>query len=136
MAGREAEVLVWLDAFASRVRERDLDGGRALFDEACRSFGTRGEVLDGLDDLVERQWRPTWTSTQGFAFDPATVRVISAVDGSQAVVTGCWSSDGVREDGSTFPRRGRATIVVVPGAEGDLRAVHSHFSESPEPPPA
>lgn len=126
------DAIAWLEAFAARVRARDIDGGRALFSDACHSFGTRGEVLDGLDDLVERQWRPTWMTTQGFTFESSTIRVELAADGSLAVATACWASDGLHPDGTTFPRRGRATLVLARREDGAPIAVHSHFSESPE----
>lgn len=130
------DVRAWLDAFARCVRDRDLDGGRALFHEGARGFGTRTPVMDGLEDLVRLQWEPTWSRTRGFDVDPDSVRCYLSRDGSQAVATACWQSEGVDapEDwGRETPylRRGRLTIVLARDADGALRAVHSHYSLQP-----
>ena len=125
--------IAWLEAFADRVRARDLDGGRRFFAPGATGFGTRAARVDGLDDLVEQQWRPVWTSTRGFRFDVEDALVATAADGSQTTVAATWSSEGVTGDGTTFDRAGRATLVLVPdpGSPVGLVAVHSHFSEDP-----
>lgn len=127
--------IAWLEAFAGHVRDRDLEAGRRLFAPATTGFGTRAARVDGLDDLVDRQWRPIWTSTQGFRFDVDDAVVAAAADGSQTTVAATWSSEGVADDDTTFARRGRATLVLVPDPASPvgLVAVHSHFSEDPDP---
>lgn len=124
----------WFDDFAACVRARDLVAGRRLFDPSCASFGARTDHLTDLEDLVDRQWSPTWTTTQGFAAVPGTVRVVGAQDGSVVVVTARWGSEGIRPDGSTFERRGRCTVVLRADddAPHGLLAVHTHFSRHPE----
>ena len=125
--------IAWLEAFAERVRDRDLDGGRRYFAPGATGFGTRAARVDGLDDLVEQQWRPIWTSTRGFCFGTDDAVVATAADGSQIAVAVTWSSEGVADDGSAFDRSGRATLVLVPDPASPvgLVAVHSHFSEDP-----
>lgn len=122
----------WLDEWVDCIRSVDIDRARPLFAPDCLCFGTRGEVLRGLDDLVDHQWRPTWTTTRGFTFD-ADDSLDVEPDGATVAVRR-WRSDGVRPDGTTFARTGRATIVLRhdPGAPHGLRAVHTHFSLSPE----
>ncbi len=131
---RVAAAAAWFDDFAACVRAEDIEGGRRLFDPDCASFGARAEHLVGVDDLVARQWHPTWTSTRGFAAVPGTMAVETAADGTVVVLTALWESEGVRDDGSTFDRRGRCTIILRAEATAPhgLRAVHSHFSLSPE----
>ena len=136
---RTAAATAWFEAFAACVRAEDMEGGRRLFDPDCASFGARAERLIGVDDLVARQWHPTWTSTRDFAAVPGTVAVETAADGTVVVLTALWGSEGVQDDGSTFDRRGRCTIILRAdgAAPHGLRAVHSHFSLSPETgPPA
>ncbi len=130
----EAASRAWFDDFAVCVRNRDLTSGRRLFDPACVSFGTRAEHLGDLDDLMARQWHPTWTTTRGFAAIPGTLMVQIATDASVVVLTARWTSEGVNPDGSTFDRRGRCTIVLREndGSPHGLVAVHTHFSLSPE----
>lgn len=130
----EAMARAWFDEFAACVRHRDLESGRRLFDPNCSSFGTRAERLRDLDDLVSRQWSPTWTTTRGFAAVPGTLTAQMADDGSMVVLTSQWESDGVRPDGSTFDRRGRCTIVLRKddGSAHGFVALHTHFSLNPE----
>jgi ketosteroid isomerase-like protein len=123
-----AAARAWLDRFAERVRARDLEGGRAMFAPDCISFGTRAERAADLDELVARQWAPIWTTTSGFAFDDDAEELAG---GDQLVVLTRWRLTGDGPEGP-FPRRGRATIVLVPGEDG-LDAVHTHFSVTPEP---
>lgn len=82
---------------------------------------------------MEQQWTPIWTSTRGFRFDVDGLRVLTADDGSLHVAIATWSSRGVRGDGSSFDRTGRATIVLrsATAAPHGLAAQHSHFSEAP-----
>lgn len=131
--GVDVDVVGWLDGFAACVRSRDLDGGRAYFDPTCTSFGTRADRVEGLDDLVEHQWRPIWDSTEDFRFTPGSVRSFASDDASLRVAVTTWTSLGVQADGTTFERAGRASIVLrrAPNAPHGLLAEHSHFSVLP-----
>ncbi len=125
----------WLEGFAACVRGRDVECGRAMFAEDCVSFGTRGERLDGLDDLVARQWAPIWSTTEGFCFLVEGCSVASSQDGSMVAVAALWESAGIADDGARFERRGRASIILAPdpSAPHGMRAVHTHFSLRPDP---
>lgn len=114
----------WLETFAAAVRERDVVTGRALFAvEAC-GFGTVAGRYDGLDQLVEDQWRDVWPRTTGFTFALGTATCWDTPDGS-LVITG-WTS--LADDGRE--RSGRATIGLARTPAG-LVAAHSHFSMTP-----
>ncbi|MCG8589637.1 MAG: nuclear transport factor 2 family protein [Proteobacteria bacterium] len=137
--GRSDEVHVWLETFARCVRERDVEAGRRLFDAAARGFGTRAPVVDSLEDLIRLQWSPTWPRTQGFAIEAGSVRQFAAGDGTQIAVTACWRSEGVDTPAdwgrqTPYLRRGRCTLVLQRQADGQLRAVHSHYSMNPDRP--
>jgi len=58
------------------------------------------------------------------------VRVVVGEDGSVYALSGIWSSVGLDVEGGTYPRRGRASVVLKRGPDGALRAVHTHFSMS------
>lgn len=127
-AGLDGDTAQWLAAMERCVRARDFAGARQLFDQEAFSFGTRSAVARGLEELEWEQWREIWTRTEGFRFDFDGARLLSA--GEQRCVAVTWHSRGLREDGSEFPRRGRATLVLIRRA-GRLRCVHSHFSLDP-----
>lgn len=129
-----AAARAWMEEFAACVRRRDIDAGRRLFDPACSSFGARAERLGDLDDLVARQWHPTWTTTRGFVLVDDSLSAAPSDDGSLVVAMALWTSDGVRDDRTTFPRRGRCTVVLRADAEArhGLLAIHTHFSLDPE----
>jgi ketosteroid isomerase-like protein len=123
-----AEHAQWLQDFATAVRRRDLEAGRALCDGAIHSFGTVCWRSEDLDTLVREQWEQIWPHTRDFDFDSETVR--AAASGDVAVLVTTWSSRGLDADGTLFPRRGRATIVL--GRQGDdWKAIHTHFSLDP-----
>ncbi len=118
----------WLEAFSAAVRAAAYDRGAALFDPRALGFGTVVERADGLQRLVEEQWRKTWGATRGFRFDLGDARI--EIEGELAWVAATWSSTGFDAAGAPFPRIGRATLVLRRSASG-WRAVHTHFSLRP-----
>lgn len=123
----EHDVTAWLEAFAARVRDCDLEGGRALFDPQASGFGTVAGRYDGLDELVGSQWSAVWSRTEDFRFDEVDERWL---DGSMCAIAATWSSVGV-EAGERRTRSGRATLVLRRSSTGNLVAVHTHFSMLP-----
>lgn len=123
----------WLEGFAARVRDRDLEGGKAMFAVDCVAFGTVAGQVNSRQELIEQQWTPIWTSTQGFVFDLDGLVIESSNDGLINVAIVRWRSIGLGPDGTTFKRSGRATIVLRAddSAGSNLIATHSHFSETP-----
>lgn len=109
------------------VRRRDFEGARDLFASDVVGFGTGSVLARGRDALEERQWRRVWQHTREFAFGLEQMHCFGGSDGLCVAIT--WESVGVRADGSTFPRSGRATLVLAGGKR--LKAVHSHFSLDP-----
>jgi ketosteroid isomerase-like protein len=126
-ATRRQAAEAWLREFAKAVRDRDYAGARGMCRDDVTGFGTVSARYQGVDELEQGQWRPVWDRTEGFEFDfgSATIWADEAL-----VVATEWSSVGIGVDGSRRPRRGRATIVLA-GPDGELRAVHTHFSMSP-----
>lgn len=122
-----------MEAFAERVRSRDFEGGMRLFCDDLVAFGTVSERAEGLEFLRREQWAKVWPQTAGFRFDLSDAHETPASDGSQTVVTALWTSQGIAEDGSAYPRRGRATVVLRAQASGPTGwlATHTHFSISP-----
>ena len=123
-------LLDWFETFADCVRRRDFAAAELLFDKRVLAFGTRNEILRGLAELRERQWRPTWAATREFQFLPDTIRVELSGSGAHGWGTALWTSRGEPGDRAPFDRRGRATFAFVCD-DGQWRCVHSHLSMSP-----
>jgi catechol 2,3-dioxygenase-like lactoylglutathione lyase family enzyme/ketosteroid isomerase-like protein len=118
----------WLRALQACVRARDFDGGRRLCAPDVIAFGTVADFVEGVDNVVERQWRPVWPNIRDFTIRVDAAR--GARQGDQAWVVAPWDSLGVRPDGTTFPRPGRLTIAFA-RRQGRWLAVHTHFSLTP-----
>lgn len=120
----------WLQRFARCVRERTYEEACPLFDESVFSFGTVADQVRGLEDLMAQQWREVWDVTQGFDFEYSGARCWNA--GALMGIAAPWSSQGRTEDGATFDRLGRATLLLRRSGER-WKAVHTHFSMNPDP---
>lgn len=121
----------WLRQLQTCVRAQDFAGGRALCVPELLAFGTRTEMVEGVEQVMERQWRPVWPHIRDFTIDADKAR--GAIHGSRGWVAVPWDSLGVRPDGSTFARPGRLTILFEQRA-GRWLAIHTHFSLSPTTP--
>ena len=118
----------WLSEFQTRVRTVDFESARAYFAEDVVSFGTHAEIVTGRDALERDQWRHVWPNIHDFTFRLTEMRCIGDEAGLVAIVP--WDSRGVRPDGSSFARPGRATVVLIQ-RNGRWLAAHTHFSLAP-----
>jgi catechol 2,3-dioxygenase-like lactoylglutathione lyase family enzyme/ketosteroid isomerase-like protein len=126
--GGLAELRDWLRRWQACVRARDFEGGRRLCAPELIAFGTVAPFVEGVDRVMEAQWRGVWPNIRDF-----TIRIdeaCGAVRGDLAWVAAPWDSLGVRADGTTFPRPGRLTIAFVRSRDRWL-ALHTHFSLAP-----
>lgn len=123
----------WLNAFSENVRNRNFDGGRALFSDQAIGYGTWTSHMVGLDNLVQKQWCNVWPQTEDFTFDleHAHFWVDHPDKPSLATIAALWSSRGVNENQEKFIRRGRSTTVLQRGPQGQWQAVHTHYSFAP-----
>ncbi len=128
LSSREPEIRRWLEDFSAAVRNVDYPAGREMFAEDVLSFGTRNNILIGLEQLERWQWRRVWGGTREFRFDFDTLRC--DIDGDLAMVAATWTSEGKRTQDEWFQRSGRATFALR-RVGGEWRAVHSHFSLTP-----
>ena len=117
----------WLETFSGCVREVDYASARPLFHPDVLAFGTYNDVLPGLDTWVKSQWNNVWPKTTDFRFTLDQTQVLASGDGSTAIVIAPRTSTGYREDGTPFPRPGRATMIF--SRDGDRwLCTHSHMS--------
>jgi ketosteroid isomerase-like protein len=75
---------------------------------------------------VDKQWRPVWNASTNFKF--TTIEQIVESEDLQTCAV-LWSN-ATKIKMRTVKRMGRATLIFQKSEDG-LKAVHSHFSESP-----
>ncbi|MBI4306921.1 MAG: nuclear transport factor 2 family protein [Chloroflexi bacterium] len=105
---------------------------KRLFAPDVVSFGTRAEIVHGIDRLEAEQWRGIWPNIADFLVDLSTVE--AGGDHWLAWGVALWTSTGYDEAGRPFDRPGRATVVLE-RRDGAWVAIHSHFSLKPGTPP-
>jgi ketosteroid isomerase-like protein len=120
----------WLAALERCVRGVDYESAQPLFAPEVQAFGTYAAIVDGRDALRREQWQPIWPAIRAFTFRLAEARCVG--NGRLLGVIVPWDSLGVRPDGTTFPRPGRATLILI-HRDNRWVAVHSHFSLAPAP---
>ena len=107
----------------------DLRAGRQRFDSDLTAFGTHADVVRGRDSVEAAQWSQIWPAIDDFRFLVDEMQAIVSPDRLLAVAVVPWDSTGIHEDGSTFPRPGRATVALRRDTiESPWVGVHTHFS--------
>jgi ketosteroid isomerase-like protein len=122
-------VVKWLAIFSDHVAAVNFAAARPFFAEDAVGFGTFSDLLQGRAAIEAEQWRKVWPTIEGFRFRLEHLKLGVSGDRRLAYALVAFDSEGIAEDGSRFPRPGRATLVL--GREGPSspwRAVHSHFS--------
>lgn len=125
---QENAIIDWLKAFSAAVRARDYEAGKQLFAPEAMGFGTYGDRLNGLETLVEEQWRHIWEITRGYDFDYQNVQL--GVNDQLAWAAATWTSQKQDTQGIWQTRPGRATFILEK-RNGQWLAVHSHHSLHP-----
>ena len=118
----------WLAALQRCVRAVDYAGARPLFAPEVQGFGTHAAIVDGRDALEHEQWGQIWPTIREFTFRLAEVHCAGGDDLLGVIVP--WDSLGAGPDGTSFPRPGRATLILA-RRDGRWVAIHSHFSLAP-----
>ena len=125
----------WFGTWGSLVAGVDYVSARDLFHPDVIGFGTFMDVVRGLDRLEAQQWRSIWPTIGDFRC--LVDQLVSDVsdDGKHAYGIVPWTSTGFHEDGSTYDRPGRATVLFTREHESDpWRAIHTHISLAPGTP--
>lgn len=125
----ETAIPEWFDEFGSLVADVAYEPAKGLVADDVVSFGTKAELVEGLDHLVSQQWMGIWPYIEDFRF--VDVRTAPTDGGAWAAAT--WCSTGFHEDGTPFDRPGRATIAFE-RRDSCWLAVHTHFSLDPGTP--
>jgi ketosteroid isomerase-like protein len=123
-----AGVKAWFETLAAHVREVDFIGARPIFAPDMIAFGTFTDFMTGRDVAEQQQWRNVWPHIDEFRFR-SDIRAIVSPDRLQAVGMAIFDSTGYRQDGTSYDRPGRATVVFVRDSVGEpWLAQHTHLS--------
>jgi len=115
--------------FALCVRTLDYEGGRKMFFQDVVCFGSKANILIGLDDLIEKQWKAVWPNITDFHFQMDQLRCEGNNTSELACVIVPWISTGYHQDGTPFPRPGRMTALLLHDRDNDIwLARHTHYS--------
>ncbi len=122
-------VRAWVDEFSGHVAACEFDMAARQFAADVISFSSFKDVVVGLDQFVEEQWRRVWPTMTGFRFEAESMRSLVSPDRLMATAIVTWTSTGYAEDGTPFDRPGRCTAVLTRESVGaPWRGVHGHFS--------
>ena len=125
------EIRAWFETLQRCVRDVDYATARGIFAADVVSFGTRADLVRGQDALQAQQWSGVWPAIADFTFDLERLHADGSGDAVWAAVV--WTSTGFHEDGTPFPRPGRATVTFA-RRDGRWLATHTHFSLNPGTP--
>ena len=123
-----AAIVEWFEKLGKYCASVDYDSASAIFADDVLSFGTKADIVSGLDPLQKNQWQGIWPNIQDFKINMETVH--SGGDENHAWGIATWTSTGFHEDGTSFHRPGRATVILE-RRNHHWVSVHTHFSLNP-----
>ena len=126
---QNAEILEWLRLFEKYVREKEFDKAKAMYKKSSDLFGTRVTYSSDIEEYQQLQWSKIWNVSEHFTIDKL---IKTGVGDPYSFAVALWRNTTV-VDQKKIERSGRATFVFE-AEEGKLRAIHSHFSDSPRDP--
>lgn len=119
----------WFDTWSGYVASVDFDSAKPMFEDDVVGFGTWMNVVEGLDNLMEKQWKSIWPTIQDFRFMTETLEVRVSPDRLFALAVLVWDSTGFDEAGQPYPRPGRATVGMRRDSlSAPWKGVHTHLS--------
>ena len=127
----ESAVLQWFTLLGELCAASDYDTAESIFADDVVSFGTRADIVTGLDNLRCNQWEGIWGNIAEFKVATESVQGFGNQEVAWGVAT--WTSTGFDEDHKPFHRPGRATVTLE-RRDGTWLATHTHFSLNPGTP--
>ena len=119
----------WVDEFSGHVAACEFDDAAKQYHRNVLSFSSFEDIVVGIDQFVDAQWRRVWPSMTDFRLETESMRTMVSPDRLMGVAMATWTSTGYHEDGSTFDRPGRCTIVLRRDSiDAPWYGVHGHFS--------
>ncbi len=119
----------WVDRFSGHVANLRYDEAAAMMDPNVNSFSTWTDVVEGIEQFVNSQWRNVWHTMTDFVMVTDKMRCRISPDRLMASVMVTWTSTGYAADGEPFDRPGRCSFTLVRDSfDDDWRGVQAHFS--------
>ncbi len=66
-------IVEWFEKLLKYCASVDYDSARAIFAADVLSFGTRADIVSGLEPLQSNQWEGIWPNIQGFKINMDTI---------------------------------------------------------------
>ena len=132
VADPNAAMIEWYAKLSRNCASVDYESTQGIFADDVLSFGTRADIVSGLGPLQKNQWEGIWPNIQNFQINMDSIHSGGDADNAWGIAT--WTSTGFHEDGSSFDRPGRATVILERRGDKWL-SVHTHFSLNPGTPP-
>ncbi len=128
-AADERSLKAWVDRFSSHVADLRYDEAAAMMDPCVNSFSTWTDVVVGIEQFVNSQWRNVWHTMTDFVLVTDKMHARTSPDRLMASLMVTWTSTGYSADGEPFDRPGRCSFVVVRDSlDDEWRGVQAHFS--------
>ena len=122
-------IKAWFDIWGKFVSQVDFDAARKMFEEEIVGFGTRTDTIEGLDNLIEKQWKSVWPTIKDFRFLTETLRIQVSPDRLFAIAAVVWESTGFHENQEAYIRPGRATVSLRrQNLRTEWKGTHTHLS--------
>jgi ketosteroid isomerase-like protein len=99
----------WFQTLEGSVRQVDYQTMHRHFAPDVLSFGTRTEVVSGLDALVANQWSGIWPHIRDFTIELEHLHWGASGDLAWGIAP--WHSTGFHPNGASFSRPRRATVI-------------------------
>ncbi|MDA0770201.1 MAG: nuclear transport factor 2 family protein [Chloroflexi bacterium] len=122
----------WFASLEKCCSTVDYDSAESIFADDVVSFGTKMDLVSGLDNLRKNQWEGIWGNIKNFKMDLDNVHARGDEHHAWGIVT--WTSIGFDGAHEPFYRPGRATVALEK-RDGRWLAVHTHLSLYPDTPP-
>ena len=120
---------LWFLEWEKFVQNKQYLLASQLFESDVLSFGTWMDIVKGLDNLEEKQWKKIWPTISNFTFLTETLIIQLSPDRLMANCVLIWDSLGYDEFGKQFKRPGRASITLKrDDINMSWRAIHTHLS--------
>ena len=88
----------WFSMLSRYCASEDYTSTRAIFARDVASFGTKADIVVGLDLLQTNQWESVWPNIQDFQID--VDNIVSGGSENTAWGIATWTSTGFDGDGS------------------------------------
>ena len=119
----------WIDRFSGHVASLEFASAAAMMDPEVVSFSTFHDIVVGVEQFVDAQWRKVWPTIDDFRLESENMHATVSPDRCMAAVAVTWTSVGFTESQQPFDRPGRCTFVLArDGVDEPWRGVQGHFS--------